>query len=388
VQGGVSVDDRRSTDVLGIKQDWVLESGRHVMKWGFDFKRLRASYRYASSPVDETAPPSTEDRSIVQDPSGSDTAAYIADELRVHPLVDLELGVRAGRETYTDSDDGYVSPRANLLVQVDSRTVLRLGWGYFHQPQRINELQVEDGIEVYFPVQRAEHQTLRLERLFGRTTHLRVGLYRKRLTDLRPRFENLFNPVSLAPEVAPDRVGIDPSRGEILGMELGLSGRGSRRLDWWASYVLSSAEDEIEGASVPRAWDQRHAFDFGLAYEWKAWQFGMIGAYHSGRPTTPVTAQASFPRSGDVEYVLSRGPYNGARLPAYGRLDLHVARKLTPHGSTGEVYLDVTNLLDRENVCCVTSFDTSLQTDGSVAVQPVQQGVRPRKVAVGTSWTF
>ena len=41
------VDDRVAS-VIGLKQDWVFQSDRHVLKWGADLKRLGGEYAYSS----------------------------------------------------------------------------------------------------------------------------------------------------------------------------------------------------------------------------------------------------------------------------------------------------------------------------------------------------
>jgi hypothetical protein len=51
----------------------------------------------------------------------------------------------------------------NLRYDPGERTQLRASWGRFYQAQGINELQVEDGIETFYPAQRADHLILSAE---------------------------------------------------------------------------------------------------------------------------------------------------------------------------------------------------------------------------------
>ena len=94
----------------------------------------------------------------------------------------------------------------------------------------------------------------------------RIDAYYRKLTKLRPRYENLFEPIELFPETTADRVEIAPDEARLRGVELLLQGDAGRRWFWWASYVLSSAEDEIDGRRVPRSWDQPQAGRFLVGY--------------------------------------------------------------------------------------------------------------------------
>jgi hypothetical protein len=75
---------------------------------------------------------------------------------------------------------------------------------------------------------------------------LRFEIYRKEIRSLQPRFENLFDPLVVLPEVRPDRVRIDAGAALARGAELMLSQR--RRdgaLRWWASYTWSEVFDSL-----------------------------------------------------------------------------------------------------------------------------------------------
>jgi hypothetical protein len=87
-------------------------------------------------------------------------------------------------------DESQVSPRVNLVLAAGPQTTVRAAWGRFHQSQRLNELQVEDGVTEYFPSQRAEHWLASVEHNFRVQARfeLPAGLFH-----LRPRYENQFS---------------------------------------------------------------------------------------------------------------------------------------------------------------------------------------------------
>src|SRR6185295_370217 len=311
------------------------------------------------------------DRDLMLEPSGSEIGAYASGLFRPVPALTVELGIRRDRQTLTDETE--TSPRANLAWSIDDRSVIRIGWGRFYQPQRINELQIEDGVLEFFPAQLAEQWEADLEHLFERGLKLGIAVYVKDMSRLRPRYENLFDPMQLFPEAEPDRVRIAPEGAAARGIEIGLGMDGGRPLSWRVSYALASARDEIDGAWVPRSIDQRHTVNLGLSYRRAdRWDFGVAGVYHTGWPTTEVRAEQVQNPDGSIGVRPIVGPRNAARQPPYHRLDFKVTRRFRAGRGTLDAYLNVTNLYGRDNVCCVRDFQYLPQPDGSVRVRRVE----------------
>jgi len=153
-------------------------------------------------------------------------------------------------------------------------------------------------------------------------------------------------------------------------MELLLSSASSKRFNWWVSYTLSEAEDDIAGVDVPRSWDQRHAGRFLLGYRPSSqWLFSLSGSVHTGWPLTPVTGEVVTLPDGSLDIDESLGPRNSERLSAYARLDLKVSRTFTTRSGRLRLDLDVLNLTDRKNACCVDEFIFSLNPDGTITEQ-------------------
>ncbi|MCK5378900.1 MAG: TonB-dependent receptor, partial [Acidobacteria bacterium] len=262
---GVDIDDQREFDFLGLKQDWTFSLNRtHLLKWGFDVKHQEADYDYLRRMIllDPDDDDEVEETRVLTSPESDFYAAYFADRIRLSENFVAELGLRWDKQVGVN--DHQVSPRVNLRYAVGADTVLRFGWGQFHQSQRLNELQVEDGIEEFYPAQLAEHWLASIEHRFAAGTAVRVEAYRKELKDPRPRYENLFSPLELFPEARRDRILVAPDGGRSQGVEVLLKQQAGERFSWWFSYVLARVEDSIDGEMVPRSWDQRHAASFGL----------------------------------------------------------------------------------------------------------------------------
>jgi hypothetical protein len=178
---------------------------------------------------------------------------------------------------------------------------------------------------------------------------------------------------------------ISPQSARAEGLEIVLRGPAPARGAFRAGYTLARAEDEIDGRWVARSWDQRHALDLGLSWKpGEAWDLTLAGRYHSGRPTTPVTATVD----GSTEIVPEIGPRNSARLPAYQRVDVRVSRSFALRGTELRTSATVTNVFDRQNPGYVADFAYVAGADGTVAVEPhLQQGL-PRLLTLGLSLGF
>jgi hypothetical protein len=159
--------------------------------------------------------------------------------------------------------------------------------------------------------------------------------------------------------------------------------------DWWAGYTLARAEDEIDGRMVPRSWDQRHALNLVVRYRGGgAWDVTLAGQYHSGWPTTDVHAEAVDNPDGSLAIRPILGPRNARRFPPFHRLDLRVQRRfILDHGTLG-LFIEVTNLYGRDNVCCVKELRYLPQPDGTVRVER-EEGFWLRQLPVfGLTWEF
>ncbi len=393
-EGHLEVDDRRSFQFLGLGQDWTYElTDRNLLKWGFDVVQQEAVYDYQSVSTleDVTSPPeSGEQPTVIEthlEPEGASYAVYVADRFRlVDPLV-VEVGLRWDRQQWIG--DHQISPRLNLVYTVGPRTVVRAAWGRFHQSQRLNELQVEDGVDEFFPAQLAKHWMVSLEHSFTPGLASRFEVFRKDLSSLRPRYENLFNPIQLFPESSPDRVLIAPERGLVRGLEIVLKGSTGPALSWWASYVLARAEDRIDDGWQLRSWDQKNALTAGLNLSFEhGWNVSLAGLYHSGWPTTELLAEVVVDDEGESEVETSYGPRNALRYPAYARLDVRVSRLFpTDHGEL-TLYLEVINLTNRRNICCTEDFEFEIEDDLSVTVIPEYRRWAPIIPTLGVGWRF
>lgn len=390
-----NVDDRRDIMRLAVQQDWTwLLSDAHLLQWGVNATHSEADYRYVGNAeffgLRALYPgrPETIERDLAASPDGDSYAVYFSDKWRVRPTTMVELGVRWDHQTYTDlADDSQLSPRISLLQGLGKSTELRLSWGRYFQSQGIHELQIEDGIDRFFPAQRADHTILSLRRQLGEEHSLRVEWFQKEMNDLRPRFENLFNPLALIPELTADRVRLDPESAHARGVEISLDRQGGP-LNWWANYTYSEVTDRINGRDQLRSWDQTHALQVGLNRSTDNWDMGAVVSVHTGWPITELSlVQDGLDEDGEPQFVAVPGPRNTTRVSGFGSLDLRISRKFDVRRGTLTAFFELSNATDRKNVCCF-DYDVEEDENGNEFLERSEDFWLPLFPAVGVLWEF
>lgn len=379
--GVTTVAEERAFSFAGLKQDWSADlRDRHLLRWGVELKGQRASYDYLSRLQEPAGGPGGID--IETRPGGESYSAYVSDRVRLGSALIAELGVRFDRQHWIEEQQ--VSPRVSLLYMMGERTLLRAAWGRYAQWQQLNELPVADGVRAFEPAQRAAHWLVSLERRFPSVTG-RIEAYEKVTHSPHPYYENLFDDLDLFPESRDDRVRVESEQARARGLELFVKSDPGRGSAWWISYTLSEATDRIDGDTVPRSWDQRHAFGFG-AYRrvWGGWEASLAGTVSSGRPGTEMRPLRD--ASGAIELV--PGPRNAIRRASYHRLDGRVSRRFPLRIGSVVVAAELLNLTGRSNVCCITGFTVEESPGGALSVL-TEERIYPRFVpSLSVRWDF
>ncbi|WP_428102119.1 TonB-dependent receptor domain-containing protein [Candidatus Rariloculus sp.] len=300
-----------------------------------------------------------------------------------------ELDVVGIKQTYlpVSAGDDQLSPRLSVLFRVGARTDLRASWGRFFQSQDILDLQVEDGVERFFPAQLADHSIVSIEHRFRNDLNVRIEAYTKRMPDLRPRYENLFETFTLLPELQPDRTRIAPAHAAARGIELLVSSDSPGAVNWWASYTRSLVEDAVQGRYVPRNWDQRHTVSGGLTWQRDDWTVTPALSYHTGWPTTMLLLGNAPQADSAASYRVVPGRRNTERLGDYQRIDVRASRSIDAGPGALEVFVEITNLLDEKNPCCV-DYDLEFDSSGSSSIEQSVSFWLPRVTVIGVLWKF
>jgi hypothetical protein len=377
----IALDDQRRVRFAGVRTDasWTI-GGPGVVRGGIEGRFLDADFTYANGTPGAVRPSETER-------SGESLAAYAAYRRAITWAVTMEGGLRWDRQTYTGARQW--SPRLNLVGRATARDEFRLALGSYAQSLRIHELRIEDGQTDYPRPELSKQIDVAYVHRFASPLSFRLDAYLNRLSHVTPRYENLHKPVELFPELEPDRALIAPESARLEGVEVSMNGSPSKALQWSASYTWSKAMDVIDGASVPRSWDQTHAGKFLVSYRWeRGWFLAANGVVHTGWPTTPVHGVLVTSPDGETTIEPVLGPRNSARLPVYGRLDLRAGRTVATGKGSLRFELSVLNATDRDNACCLDEASFVLAPDGEVETRTAYDnwlGITPTLQVV---WSF
>jgi hypothetical protein len=193
----------------------------------------------------------------------------------------------------------------------------------------------------------------------------------------------------LFPEAEPDRVVVAPESVELHGVEFSVRGDAGAHFQWMVNTTWSRAADVVSGVEVLRSWDQTHAGNFLMAYQWRpGWFLSLGGTIHTGWPTTPVTGSAVTLPDGSTEPEPVAGPRNSARFPTYARLDMKTGRTIATAKGNVRVELSIANLTDRKNACCVDEVQFEAGPAGRIDARTTLDywmGITP---SLQVAWSF
>jgi len=391
-----SVYDDRKVDQYSFRQDFTWnKSDAHLVQWGLQVIYADAAYVYQNEAEYFGLPSLYDDQEetssldLTASPSGGNYSLYFSDRWRVSPKTIFEWGLRWDDQTYTGlSSDSQLSPRFTLMHAITPRTEFRLSWGRYHQSQGINELQIEDGITNFWPAQQADHLIAGISTLIKDKYSLRIEAFHKDMRRVSPRFENLYDPLGVIPEIQADRIRLDPTSANSSGLEISID-KSSGPLTWWASYTLSKATDRIEGKDQLRSWDQRHAVQGGVAWRNEHWDVALAASVHTGWPATDLEViESGVDPGGEPEFVAIPGPRNALRLRTFSSLDFRVSRRWKLNRGSFMAFFEVTNVLNSSNECCL---DWDIEEDENTGEEFLDVSFDywlPLVPAVGVLWEF
>ncbi len=389
---GVSVgtlNEFRDVSITTLQSDWTWQhSDRVLLRFGGNVNRSRARYDYRDQATFDVlfadpgaATAASRQRSLRVNPSGHHYGLYASLRYSPTPRLAADFGLRWDKQTLDPDHSSTLSPRIGLRYRLGERTFVRGSLGRFYQSQAINELQVEDGVDRFFEPQQSDHFVLGIEHAFPEGLSVRIEAYEKRMSHLRPRFENLLNTLALLPELKPDRIRIAPSEARARGVEILLSQQLSYPLTWWFGYSRATVEDTVAGRAFFRSWDQAHALSAGLNWDTAKWNLGLGVIARSGWPTTAVTLDDTGPVP-----IAVPSARNAERVGYYRSADLRLTRKVELERGSLDLFIEINNVFGRKNPCCIEYEILEEDEGGGLELQMLDY--LPRIPSMGFIWRF
>jgi len=345
-QGALHDDREYESRALAARVTYEINDA-NWLRAGVELEDADAWYAFQSNRIDRypiitpglSRPPAQIDESVELD--GHQYAYYLSYRAKPTSAITTELGIRWDRQNLPDGRQS--SPRINVLYDVSERLALRGSWGRYYQAHGMDELQIGDGLTRLYPAQASEHAVIGIEYLLGDSTSIRIEAYRKDFEHLRPRFENLFDRVSLLPELQPDRVMIDSTGGTAKGIEFSVDGQSGPWL-WWLNATRSRADDLLAGYRAHRSWEEPWAFKGGFLWSARRWTVSVAATWHAGWPITE-------PRLTDEGITM--GTLNGYRLEEFSSLDVRASKRAPLEHGELEWFVELNNALGSKNPCCL-----------------------------------
>jgi len=264
---------------------------------------------------------------------------------------EAELGLRLDGQHYNlGGDHTQISPRLNLRYDVSDRLRLYTSIGRFTQAQQAEEWRVEEAQGSADPAQVSIHTIFGVTFEPSAATHWGVELYNKRWTTVAPYYDNLLDPLALSPDLAPDRIRIDPKASEAAGFEVNLRHEFSERLSANGTLSWARVADDMGEGDILRSWDQPLAFNVGLAWQESRFSVSALAGWHRGWPRNPL--QLVEPDAGDAGEILL-APRNTDRWKDFYSLDLRGSYTWALDHGDLVLTLEATNVTNRANDCCL-----------------------------------
>ncbi len=377
-----SVTDRRSSEYQELRGRVAWQAApRHWFEGGFEWTGEDATYRYVASAAytDAVAELFSRDAQLAREidlsPHRERIALFASHRWQVLDDLTSDLGLRAQHTitSGTEAESWLYDPRLSLRWEITPATNLRGHWGRFHQTDEVHELKVEDGLTAFPKAQRSDHLIFGVDHQLQSGPTLRLEWFRKTQSEPRPHFENILDPMTVLPEIAPDRTQVSPLATEVRGAEFSVA------VDWleahgWASLAWSDARDSVDGRSVPRSWDQTWAVTAGIDWTRGDWRYGAVAGARRGWPTTLIQ---------DSEL----GERNAERFGTRVTVDLRAEhRRPLATGSLAFTF-ELSNALNIGNTCC---YKLIVNDDGAggVAFTTRTSDWLPLVPSLGVLWEF
>ena len=113
-----------------------------------------------------------------------------------------------------------------------------------------------------------------------------------------------------------------------------------------------------------------------------------VANLHTGWPTTTLTLVPSNAPNAVDGVVAVPGPRDAERLSPTRRVDFRASRSFALGLGTVRVFAEVTNITDRDNVCCVQYRQAATPPNEAPALEMDMRGGLPSTVNFGALWEF
>lgn len=230
----------------------------------------------------------------------------------------------------------WFDPRASIGYKINDESMIKFGWGIFHQLPNPRLFRPEDG-NTELTSMRADHYIISYDYIINDQNSFRIELYRKNYKNL-PKENDMLNY---------DNSGY----GFANGVDMILKGNLPLNINGWISYgYINTKRNWMDFNSLTSSsFDITHNFSMVLKYNlFEQWQIGINAKYATGRPYTPV--EFSIFRNDLKIYEPVYAPTNSDRFPDYKRIDLRITYFGQIRNFPLIAYMEGLNILNFKNI--------------------------------------
>jgi len=114
----------------------------------------------------------------------------------------------------------------------------------------------------------------------------------------------------------------------------------------------------------------------------------MAASVHSGWPATDLAlVPDGLDEDGEPEFIAVPGPRNAEEHATFSSIDLRVSRRFDVRRGSLLAFLEVTNIVNRDNPCC-RDWDLEDGPDGGEVLEYTHDYWLPLLPAIGILWEF
>ena len=290
-----------------------------------------------------------------------ETAVYSKIKWKPNSKLIIEPGLRL--ITFSSHSNGvYPDLRLSSKYIIDENRFINFAVGNYHQ--FISTFQDDFSAQIldsWFAVDengepsRATQAVLGYEQFIGRGLKIQLEGYYKYITDMltyeesRATTDGNVNSESLLDLLT-------PADGYAYGAELFVQ-KSSGKLSGWAGYSWSVSRKIMNGKEYFTNWDRSHVINFLANYQASPkWEYNVKFTLQSGQAFTPINGYflQNLPGESQQNYRTIPATRNGGRYPSYHRLDLGAVRHFNVKGRKFDLFMQVINAYNRENVFTYT----------------------------------
>lgn len=352
--------DRRTNVLLGVEDTLFFDRDTELsdLTMRYDFTHRIGKHRLGAGTANtalrvENRRLSSEGEAVDNIAAEAILAMYLQDEWQASQRLTLTGGIRS--TLYSGFDRVYHEPRFMARFKASNRLTLHGGYGrtwQFIRNIRRQDLFLNTADEwrladAEIPALRADQLSAGASIEFGPFSFNAEGYLRLTKGSIEDALRFIaFEPGSFANDLL---VG----GGQSQGVELLLTKNTGIHTGWLA-YTAGRATnrfDQLNDETVPAYHDRLHELKFVYGFNPGKYRAGVVFVYGSGLPFTAAngTYTVNLP-TGEQRELVAFSSLNGARLPAYHRLDVSGGRNFEWGSTRSFVGVSLYNVYNRRNL--------------------------------------